>query len=201
MSSNYSLYSDNMMQTTWLGLKLEDITSPLIVFRAASTVNNVKVNSYVLFDMLVNVGQGLTECNNGTQFSAPRTGVYFLAWSSASVINTMHEVLLHINGESRGRASLRSGQFPGTETAGSSAIIKLNAGDVAQLFLYIGSAYSDSNYQLFFSGFLYEPIHGQNIAPLSEAVRQQNTATNVYCLLIDPGRHHNTACCTRGPCL
>lgn len=59
--------------------------------------------------------------------------------------NTMHEVVLHINGESRGKTSLRSGQFPGTETPGSSTLVKLNAGDVAEFFLYISSAYSDGN--------------------------------------------------------
>ena len=165
MSSDDSLYSDGMKQTSWSGFKIDDIVSPLILFRAARTSSYSINNSPVPLDkMLINIGDSWEPC--GKQFVVPQTGIYFLSFSSASVPNTQHQLELLLNGNMIARTLLSSETFDGNEISSRSLLLHLNSGDVAKLFLsdVSGPIYSDSSYQTSFIGFLYEPLHGQSVA-------------------------------------
>ena len=164
LSTDYSIYNDGMMQTTWSGIKLDDIMSTLIAFRVSRSTSYFLNASFIPMDsVFVNLGQAWDLCNNA--FVAPKSGIYFLSWSTAAIPNTMHEVLLMINDEYFGRTMIRADEFNGTDTSSQSLLLSLSAGDVARLWLYkTGPIYSDFNYQTSFTGFLYEPRHGQNIA-------------------------------------
>jgi hypothetical protein len=97
------------------------------------------------------------------------TGIYFLAWSSASAPSAMQEVRLKVNGVDRGVTSVRGSNYPGVDTVGTAVMLELDAGDEAQLFLWPGSGtgygtiFSNANYQTAFSGFLYEPRHANKV--------------------------------------
>jgi hypothetical protein len=56
MSSDFDLVSDSMMQTTWAGIKLDDIMDPTVAFSVARTSNyNVTSNSRPIpFNKLLN---------------------------------------------------------------------------------------------------------------------------------------------------
>ena len=164
ISSAYTLYSDSLRQTTWSGFQLDDVVAPLILFSVARTTTYTTINSFVPFEkILLNVGQAWDACNN--QLIVPRTGVYFLSLSSASVPNTIHVLELKINDAIKYRTFIFRGLFSGIDTSSHSLLLPLNSGDIAKVFLTNhGPVYSDNSYQTSLSGFLYEPVHGQNIA-------------------------------------
>jgi hypothetical protein len=84
------------VQTTWGGFKLDDVMSPLSVFRAARTSSYTAVGeSYISLDkMLLNAGNAMAQCNN-THLVVQRTGVYFVSWSAASPPNITQSVFLY----------------------------------------------------------------------------------------------------------
>ena len=163
LSSDYPLYSDSLLQTSWSGLRLNEFMSPLVLFRAARTSSYEIVDSNILYDkLLINVGQVWDQCNN--QLVVRQAGIYFLSWSTASVPDSIHISELQLNGISVVRLPINNGYYSGSDTASQSVLLALNAGDLVTIFLHNGSAYSDSSYQTSFSGFLYEPYHGQKVA-------------------------------------
>ena len=163
VSSDYSLYSDGMLLTSWSGFNVDKVMENVVLFRAARTSPYTIEDSYIPLDvLLINIGQGWDRCNS--QFIAPLKGVYFLSWSSASVPNTVHVTQLNINDALYAWSFIWAGYFNGSDTTSQSMLIKVNAGDTARLGLIDGPVYSDFNYQTSFSGFLYTPKHGQNVA-------------------------------------
>jgi hypothetical protein len=164
ISSDYPLMSDSMMQTSWSGLRLDGLYSPLILFRAARTTTLQTIGNVTFDKMLINVGGGWDACNS--RFVAPRDGIYFFSWSSANVRNTTHAVSLHLNNSPTLLIELpiASGYYDGSDTASQSALLQLTAGDLVTLRSSTGSLYSDVNYQTSFLGFLYEPIAGNKAA-------------------------------------
>jgi hypothetical protein len=164
ISSDYPLMSDGMMQTSWSGLRLDGLYSPLILFRAACTTTLQTIGDVTLDKMLINVGGGWDACNS--RFVAPRDGIYFFSWSSASVTNTIHVVNLYLNNSATLliQLAISGGYYNGSDTATQSALLQLRAGDFVTLRSNMGSLYSDVNYQTSFLGFLYEPIAGNKAA-------------------------------------
>jgi hypothetical protein len=164
ISSDYPLMSDSMMQTSWSGLRLDGLYSPLILFRAARTTTLQTVGNVTFDKMLINVGGGWDACNS--RFVAPQDGIYFLSWSSASVRNTTHSVSLYLNNYDTLYIELPvySGFYDGSDTATHSALLQLRVGDFVALRSAYDSLYSDVNYQTSFLGFLYEPIAGNKAA-------------------------------------
>ena len=161
-SSSHTLYSDTMLQTSWSGFKIDDVMNMKVIFRVARTTSYAVMDTYLPFDqLLINVGQAWDSCNN--QLVIPTSGIYFLSFSSASVENTIHRVLLFINEENTFRTFILN-TFSGTDVSSNSVILKLNASDIVKLYLTQGPIYSDINYQTSFLGFLYEPTAGQAIA-------------------------------------
>jgi hypothetical protein len=171
MSTGYQLYSDSLLQTTWGGFKLDDVMSPLSVFRAARTSNYMTGGNIPLDKMLLNAGNAVAQCNN-THLVVQRTGVYFVSWSAASLPNITQSVLLYVNNALVSRVLLGCGDFNGIEMSSQSLLLQLNVGDTLSLLLSpsglsssgASASYSDASYQTSLTGFLYEPIHGHNVA-------------------------------------
>jgi hypothetical protein len=131
ISSDYPLMSDSMMQTSWSGLRLDGLYSPLILFRAARTTTQQNIGNVTFDKMLINVGGGWDACNS--RFVAPRDGIYFFSWSSASVTNTTHAVSLYLNNSLLIELPIYSGYYNGSDTATQSALLQLTAGDFVTL--------------------------------------------------------------------
>jgi hypothetical protein len=168
VSSDYTLYSDGMMQTSWSGFKLDDVINMEVVFRAArvTSIINSPINAAIPLDkLIINIGQAWDACNS--QLVVPKTGIYFLSWSAASFSNITHVIELQVNGAVKSRSFIYT-SYPGSDTSSQALLLPLNTGDVVKLiltdFLQLTSIYSDMNYQTSFSGFLYEPVHGQAVA-------------------------------------
>ena len=163
-SSDYTLYSDIMRQSTWSGFNLNNIMSHLIVFRVARSSPYSIDDSYIPFDkLLINIGQGWDSCNN--QFVVPRSGIYFLSWSTASSPNTSQEVYLQVNYESKARSFITKDYYNGIDTSSHSLLLPMDEGDKIKMYLARGTqVYSDGNYQTSLTGFLYEPVHRQIVA-------------------------------------
>ena len=163
MSSDYTLYSDSMLQTSWSGFNLNDVMSTVVFFRAARTSPYSIINNTLPLDsLLINAGQALNACSN--YIVIPKSGIYFLSWSSASVPNTVHIVSLHINGIPVARTLIKGGYYNGSDVSSQTVIVRLNASDEVSLRLFNGPVYSDNNYQTSLTGFLYEPKHNQKVA-------------------------------------
>jgi hypothetical protein len=91
VSSDYTLYSDEMMQTSWSGFKLDDVINMEVVFRAArvTSIINSPINAAIPLDkLIINIGQAWDACNS--QLVVPKSGIYFLSWSAASFNNITH---------------------------------------------------------------------------------------------------------------
>jgi hypothetical protein len=167
VSSDYTLYSDTMMQTSWSGFKLDDVINMEVVFRAArvTSIRNSPTDAVIPLDKLViNIGQAWDACNS--QLVVPKTGIYFLSWSAASLGNITHIIELQVNGAIKSRSFIYTSN-PSSDTSSQALLLPLNTGDVVRLILTdpaVTSIYSDVNYQTSFVGFLYEPIHGQAVA-------------------------------------
>jgi hypothetical protein len=132
MSTDYPLYSDSFVQTTWGGFKLDDVMSPLSVFRAART-SSYMTGGYIPLDkLLLNVGNAMAQCNN-THLVVQRTGVYFVSWSAASPPNITQSVFLLVNDASVSRILLECGDFNGIDMSSQSLVLQLNAGDTLSL--------------------------------------------------------------------
>jgi hypothetical protein len=67
VSSDYTLYSDGMMQTSWSGFKLDDVINMEVVFRAArvTSIINSPINAAISLDkLIINIGQAWDACNS-----------------------------------------------------------------------------------------------------------------------------------------
>ena len=76
MSSEYSLYSDSLLQTSWSGFRVDDIMSSLVLFRVARISSYYTVNTPIVFDqLLINVAHAWDAIRN--HFVTLRNGTYF----------------------------------------------------------------------------------------------------------------------------
>lgn len=166
ISTEYPLFSDSLLQTSWSGFRLNDIMNPLIVFRAARTSPYYAINSDVLLDkLIINVGQGWDSCNS--QFVAPQRGIYYFSWSAATVPNNIFVLWLDYNNKSSSiELILAAGYYNGSDTSSHSVLLQLETGDIVKLYLSYTTTglHSSENYQISFIGFLYEPSHGNKVA-------------------------------------
>jgi hypothetical protein len=171
MSTDYPLYSDGFVQTTWSGFKLDDVMSSVSVFRVART-STYTAEGYIPLDkMLLNAGNAMAQCNN-THLVVQRTGVYFVSWSAASPPEITQSVFLYVNGATVSRIVLECGDFNGIDMSSQSLLLQLNAGDTLSLYSRAAdtsssgtsATYSDASYQTSLTGFLYEPMLGYNVA-------------------------------------
>jgi hypothetical protein len=201
VSSDYTLYSDEMMQTSWSGFKLDDVINMEVVFRAArvtSILNSVNEVAIPLDQLIINIGQAWDACNS--QLVIPKTGIYFLSWSAASITNSTHIIELRVNGAVKARSFVYT-SYPDSDTSSQALLLPLKTGDVAKLILFtynaVPSIYSDINYQTSFSGFLYEPVHGQAVAWCLTLPRQQNfsgpATVNFTTIFLDEGSTWNSS--------
>ena len=111
--------------------------------------------------LLINLGEGWNLCTN--QFVAPRSGVYFLSKSAASMPDDVAVIWLQINETNQFELPIYSGYFSGSDTASQSVMISVKSGDTVNLYLSLGILHGDANYQLSFLGFLYEPSQSPRI--------------------------------------
>jgi hypothetical protein len=162
MSSDYPLYSNGLLQTTWSGFNIDSLMDSLVVLRAART-SNFTGTTVVFDEMLINVGQGWDQCS-GSQFVVPRAGIYFLSWVSAFVSNGCGELMMYINSRFYSETVLCAGNYSGIDTSSRTTLLSLNTLDVITFFRYGSAIYSDMYYPTSFTGFLYEPKHNQQIA-------------------------------------
>ena len=167
ISTDYTLYSDSLLQVSWSGFSLAFVSNPLIAFSVARKTDFGDKGARIVFDQVFFSLQGAWDpCNN--QFKAPEQGIYFLSWSSASVPNEIHTMSLYVNGGYKARSHIHGDYFDGVDTSSQSIVIGLNKDDVAYLELSDGIPYgpihSDDNYQTAFMGFYYSPSHGQRVS-------------------------------------
>ena len=140
-------------------------------------------------------------CNS--QLVVPRSGIYFLSWNSASVAYTFHQIFLKINGQLKGRTIIYDDYFNGTDISSCSLLLHLNEGDILNLYLHpnpsTAQIVSNDNYQLSFTGFLYEPNHGTKIAWTlifpngNNTIFNGPTIINFNTVLLNEGSVQNTS--------
>jgi hypothetical protein len=179
MSTDYPLYSDGFVQTTWSGFKLDDVMSPLSVFRIARTATYTAGGYIPLDKLLLNVGNAMAQCND-THLVVQRTGIYFVSWSAASPPNITQSVFLLVNNASVSRILLECGDFNGIDMSSQSLLMQLYVGDTLSLLsrpAYISSSgtsasYSDASYQTSLTGFCTSlftgtMLHGRLVSPMT----------------------------------
>ena len=182
LSSNYTLTSDGMFQTSWSAVRIDDIMAPVEAFSLARTsdFSSTSLTPLPFTNTMLTVGNALTACNH--QFVAPTYGTYFItfsvgmeAYSTVSIVR----IYLRVDGSTRSMAYADNplASSNDKDISSNSVLLKLSAGDLVDLQFaasYNYDHYSDSHYQTSLSGFLYEPVHGYNVA---WSVAQSNTNT------------------------
>ena len=175
LSSNFSLYSDEMYQTSWSILRVDDIFEPVVASCRARTSNTgiggIYFAPFPLTDTLLTVGNPTGACTN--QFEVPIPGIYFISFSvgmQAFFLYSTIMVYLRVNSE------IRSSVFIGyplqydysiKDMSSNSVLLDLNEKDIVDLeyqAMFVDDHYSDEHYQTALTGFLYAPVHGNKIA-------------------------------------
>ena len=173
LSSNYTLNSDGMFQTSWSAVRIDNIMTSVVAFCLARTSDLSGRTNYPLpfTKAMLAVGGALEICIH--RFIAPTDGTYFISfsvamrtYSSSSYIRTFLRVGLYY--------TIRSMIYLGSSTsnyendiASNSILLPLRQGDIVDLTHESESSYdhySDEHYQTALLGFLYEPVHGYKIA-------------------------------------
>jgi hypothetical protein len=117
------------------------------------------------------------------------------------VSNVQHVIDLQVNGAVKSRSFIYTIN-PGSDTSSQALLLPLNTGDVVRLILTAlttQSIYSDTNYQTSFSGFLYEPIHGQSVAwslSLSRSEYLGPAVINFTIIYVNAGSAWNSSAAT-----
>ena len=187
LSSNYTLYSDGMSSTSWSAVRIDNIMKPVVAFCLTRTYDTNDYNSVLQFtNVMLSVGNALGVCTH--QFVAPTQGTYFISFSVGfeedyNGIQSNVNAYLQVNSDTNTLLQLRSYYASNEKDMSSnSVLISLSEGDIVDVYYssYSSDAhYSDEHYQTSLSGFLYEPVHGYNIA--------WNVATYCYgCSYIGP---------------
>lgn len=167
-------------ETAWLGVRLDTLFSPLVAFFVQSTFTNVNVPGFGPIpygQVFVNEGSAWDAVAN--QFTAPHTGAYFFAYSSAvpPSANTIG-VTISLNGNSdwRHTAMFFTSNLDGYQLNRAAMMLSLNAGDYLQFYSQSWSP-PLNNVTMYVSGFLYSPIVNTTISP---AVAWSVTYTGIY---------------------
>ena len=171
LSSNYTLNSDGMFQTSWSAVRIDNIMTPVVAFCLARTSDLGSSSSSPLpfTNALLAVGSALGVCTH--QFIAPTYGTYFISFSVAmKAYSSSSYVRVYLRVDSNVRSMVyldNSMSSYEKDTSSNSVLLRLNEGDIVDLqyqsYNYYDH-YSDEHYQTALTGFLYEPVHGYNVA-------------------------------------
>lgn len=158
MSSQYPLYSDSLLQTSFGGFFLGSIMSEVVAF-ALGISSTFSLLTYIPFNITY------IDTHNGwdastKSYTAPVTGTYVFAMtagstpavkSQVSLFTTSNAVCLTLNFDTA---------HPGPDTYSSVGMVNLNVGDSARPILNAGTISSLTT----LSGFLYAPYLTQAVA-------------------------------------
>ena len=171
LSSNYTLNSDGMFQTSWSAVRIDNIMTPVVAFCLARTsdLSGSAYNTLPFTNAMLTVGSALGVCTH--QFIAPTYGAYFISFSVAIKAyspSSYIRVYLRVNYDTRTMIYLDSSMSNfDKDISSNSVLLRLNEGDIVDLQYLSYTSYddhSDEHYQTALTGFLYEPVHGYNIA-------------------------------------
>ena len=170
LSSGYNLNSDGMYQTSWSAVRIDNIMEPAVAFCLARTSDFDDPYVYPLqfTNVKLSVGSDLGVCTH--QFVAPQYGTYFISFSvGISDPNGYSNTYVHlrVDGSTKSAVYVTGQNSYDSDISSNSLLLSLNEGSVVNLYYYsssISAHYSDKYYQTALTGFLYEPVHGYNIA-------------------------------------
>ena len=156
VSSTFQLHSDELKQTSWIGLRLDSIMSPFVAFSLAHTKPNNPFN-YIPFDTIF-VDTHFAWDSKTHSYIIPFTGLYFLSFHATTNTSTFgpYYVALYVTTSkltSSFQMNQDNGKLIGSVTISTSLLRFLQEGDT--LKLAGGNLYCDNTYQTSFAGFLY----------------------------------------------
>ncbi len=150
---------------TWLGFRLSRQMNPLVAFSAAMNPTHFRGAGVVHFPYVMQ-NAGFAFERNSSSFTAPEDGVYLLSVSTAVEAESRARVRLRVNGMDKVELLQTSTNHNGINTITRTTLLDLRAQDVVDVIQTDpgGVLFSDRGLQTSFSGFLYSPVGGFQVA-------------------------------------
>ncbi len=170
---------------TWLGFRLSRQMHPLVAFSAALNPTYFREEGVIQFPYVLQ-NAGFAYQRNSSIFVAPVDGLYLFTVSVAVDAGFKARVRLRVNGLEKVELLQTSTNHNGVNTISRVALFELSQGDRVDVVQAEpgGVLYSDRGLQTTFSGFLYSPVPGFQVA--WSAHRSYSWLTNEPNQALDP---------------
>jgi hypothetical protein len=174
MVSENALFSDRLMQTSWIGFRLDNIMSPFVALFIGSNGASLEgrnlygIQSLVFNSVFIDTHNAWNVTNS--VYKIPVTGFYFVSLQ----LDSINSCELYIELSAYGLYRFTHNSYViaqnglGTRTFSKSLLIFFQVGDIIGLRFGVnkpcGSLYINETIQATLSLFLYQPIAGSRIA-------------------------------------
>lgn len=184
LSSDYSTAPPSGgSQPYFSGFRADKLFSPFVGFSVASTNKQTTLGPVTFNKVLLDISGGAWSSATNA-FTVPQTGVYVFSMSAGVPKNSNTAVYLYVNGQKRAVTTTNIKNILTTDNVDFVSglhVASLNSGD--QVNVIAENTYSDDqSLQTAFSGFLYNPVHGRQVA---WSVSRTTGETNVAWAQID----------------
>lgn len=160
------LYSDTGHQTSLSLFRLSELMKTDIFFSVARQKNADGQTSQIIPfpEVLINEGKAFDVVNH--YFKVPQDGIYFFSYSIGAVTATKADVMLRYNVNLVGALERNSTTHNGHDIMSRATMMRATKGTLIFVSLpQDAEVYSNlKDRHTSFSGFLYEPVHGQQVA-------------------------------------
>ena len=149
---------------TWIGFRLSGQMQPLVAFSAALAPTYFRDSGVVKF-LYVIQNAGFAYDRNSSSFVAPESGIYLFTVSAAVQAESKAKLRIRVNGVEKAELLQSSTTHNGVNTITRTTLFELEIQDVVDVVkIGDGVLYSDRGLQTSFSGFLYSPSKGFQVA-------------------------------------
>ena len=167
LSSDYALYSDPFLQTSFSGFSLTSTMNPLTVFSVARSTSLLsRTNDKINYD-IVNIDTTNAWDSVNNEYIVPLNGTFIISLSTGAYPKELHIVGIHVNNVHLASNIFFDTSHIGIDIISRTIITNLNVGDrlYTQCHEKHCSLYSSIDHQLTtLLGFLYSPYRSVPIS-------------------------------------
>ena len=164
LASYFNTYSTPWLYTSLTILSISDAFGlfPIAFSVARDEVMAGFTNPVTFNIMLANEGSAYDEVSH--RFVAPRNAIYYFSISVGMFPESAANLVLYVNDDPFVNIIRESTIHSGTDTTGRSIMVQLQTGDTVHIVNERNQlAFSSEGLETSFSGFLYDPAHGNQV--------------------------------------
>ena len=162
ISSGFPIFGNETMESSWGGIRLDSLMSPLVAFEVSCASSGCNGNSFG--NVILNIGNGWDTVKR--RFVAPVSGIYYFSGSVGLSVGTVETRLTIGPCETFANYNwLERYVNDGRNIVTGSCLLNLNSSDVVIGTVEINSSIDATIFDDFtFRGFLYSPTGGGRIS-------------------------------------